>query len=46
MSVEDQPHCGHPSKSRTGENVAKFPQAVHADHCWTNDEISEITGVS
>jgi hypothetical protein len=24
MSVEDQSHCGHPSTSRTDENVKKF----------------------
>jgi hypothetical protein len=24
MSVEDQPHCGHPSMSRTDQHVEKF----------------------
>jgi hypothetical protein len=24
MSVEDQPHCGHPSMRRTERNVEKF----------------------
>jgi hypothetical protein len=46
MSVEDQPHCGHPSTSRTDKNVAELPQAVRADYCRTNDETSDITGVS
>ena len=35
-----------PSTSRNDENVEKVHQAVLADCCWTNDEISEITDVS
>jgi len=46
MPVEDQPHCGRPSASRTDENVAKVLQAVHAECCQPNDKISQITGVS
>jgi hypothetical protein len=46
ISAEDQLHCGHPSTSRTDQNVEKVHQAVLADHHRTNDEISEIKGVS
>ena len=46
MSVDDQPRCGPPSTSRNDENVEKVHQAVLADCCRTNDEISEITDVS
>jgi hypothetical protein len=45
MSVEDQPHCGRPSTSRTDKKVGKVHQALLADHCQTIDEIS-VTGVS
>ena len=43
---EDRPRCGHPSTSRTDENVEKIRQAVLADRCQTTDEISGVTGVS
>jgi hypothetical protein len=46
MSVEDQPHCGCSSTSRTDKKVGKVHQAVVADHFWTIDEFSEITSVS
>ena len=46
MSVENQLSCGHPSTSRTDENVQKVHQAVLANRCRTSDETSEITGVS
>ena len=44
-SVEDQPRFVPPSMSRNDENVEKVHQAVLADCCRTNDEISEITDV-
>jgi hypothetical protein len=31
MFVEDQPHCGHGTMSRTDKNVGKVCQAVRAD---------------
>ena len=46
MSVENQPSCGHPSTSRTDENIEKVHQAVLANRRQTIDENSEITGVS
>ena len=46
MSVEEQMSCGHPSTSRTDENVEKVYQAGLADRRRTINEISEITGVS
>jgi len=46
MSVEEQMSCGHPSTSRTDENVEKVYQAGLADRRRTLTEISEITGVS
>jgi len=46
MSVEDQLSCGRPSTSRTDGNVEKVHQAGLADHRWTINKISEITGVS
>jgi hypothetical protein len=45
MSVEDQPHCGCLSRSRTDKNVEKVRQVVLAYHCRTIDKISEITGM-
>jgi histone-lysine N-methyltransferase SETMAR len=46
MSVEDHPHSGRPSRSRSDENVGKVCQAVFEDRRWNTDEISEITGLS
>ena len=46
MSVENQWSCGHPSMSRTDENVEKVHQAVLAKRRRTIDENSEIKGVS
>jgi len=41
MSVEDHPHSGRPSTSRTDRNVEKIDE----DRRYTIDEISEATGV-
>ena len=46
MSVEDHPHSGHPSTSRTNENVKKIRQKIHEDRQYTTDKISEAKGVS
>ena len=45
MSVEDYPHSGRPSKSRTDENVEKIQQKIE-DHRVTIEEISEAIGVN
>jgi len=44
--VEDQPHCGHHTVSKTDENVEKVLQTVLRDRRRTIDEISEVTYVS
>ena len=46
MSVEDHPHSGCPSTSRTDENVEKIREQISEDRRYTIDEISEATGVS
>jgi len=46
MSGEDHLRSGHLSLSGTDRNVEKVCQAVLADHHWTIDKISEITGMS
>jgi len=45
MSVEDHPHSGHLSTSRTDENVEKIQEKINEDCRYTSDEISEATGV-
>jgi len=44
MSLEDQPRSGHPSTSRTDENIKKIHNAIF-DH-QTFDELEALTGVS
>ena len=46
MSVEDHPHSGRLSTSRTDENVEKIQEKINEDRRYTTDEISEATGVS
>jgi len=46
MSVEDHPHSGRPSTSRTDENVEKIREQINQDSRYTIDEISEAIGVS
>ena len=46
MSVEDHPHSGRPSTSRTDENVEIIREKNNEDRRYTTDEISEDTGVS
>ena len=46
MIVEDHPHSGHPSTSRSNENVEKIRQKINEGHRYTIDEISEALGVS
>jgi len=46
MSVENHPHSGRPSTSRTDENVEKIRKQINEDRRYTIDEISEATGVS
>jgi len=46
MSVEDHPHSGRPSTSRTDENVKEIRERINEDRQYTIDEISEATGVS
>jgi len=46
MSIEDHPHSGCLSTSRTDENVEKIREKINEDRRYTNDEISEATGVS
>jgi len=46
MSVEDHPHSGRPSTSRTNKNVKKIREQINENNQYTIDEISEATGVS
>ena len=46
MSIEDHPHSGHPSTSRTDENVENIREQINKDRQYTIDEISEATGMS
>jgi len=46
MSVEDHPHSGRQSTSRTDENIEKIREKINEDRRYTIDEISESTGVS
>ena len=46
MSCEDQPRSGRPSACRNDENLGKGHNAIRADHRWTINDISEITGLS
>jgi len=46
MSVEDHPHSGLLSTSRTDENVKKIREQIIEDCRYTIDETSEATGVS
>ena len=46
MSLEDQPRSGHPSTSRTNENIQKIRNAIMFDRCRTIDELEALTGVS
>ena len=46
MRVEDHPHSGRPSTSRTDENVGKIREKINEDRRYTTDDISEATGVS
>ena len=46
MSIEDHPHSGRPSTSRTDENVEKIREKINKDRWYTIDKISEATGVS
>jgi len=45
MSLEDQPRSGHPSTSRTEENVKKTHNAIMFDRRRTTDELEATTGV-
>jgi len=45
MSVEDHPHFGRLSTSRTDENVEKIREQINEDRRYTIDEISEATGI-
>jgi len=46
MSCEDQPRPGLPLTCQNDENLEKVCNTINADHRWTIDEISEITGLS
>ena len=46
MSVEDHPHSGRFSTSRTNKNVENIRQKINEDHRYTIDKISEAIGVS
>jgi len=46
IGVQDHPHSGCPSTSRTDENVKKIREKISEDRWYTIDEISEATGVS
>jgi len=46
LSVEDHPHSGRLSTSRTDKNVVKIREKINADRQYTTDEISEATAVS
>ena len=44
MSLADQPQSGHPSTSRTDDNIKKI-RDVMFDHRRTVDELEALTGV-
>jgi len=46
MSLEDQLRSGHPSTSRTDENIKKIHDAIMFDRCRTIDKLEALTGVS
>jgi len=46
MIVEDHPHSGRLSTSRTDDNVETIREKINEDRRYTIDEISEATGVS
>jgi len=46
MSCEDQPRSGRHSTCRNDENLEKVRNAINADCCRSNDEISEINSLS
>ena len=46
MSVENHPHSGRPSTSRSDENVEKIRQTINEDRRYTTDEVSEAMGMS
>ena len=46
MSLEDQPRSGHPTTSRTDENIQKICDAITFDRRQTIDELEALTGVS
>ena len=46
MSLEDQLRSGHPSTSRTDENIKKIHDAIMFDRCQTIDKLEALTGVS
>jgi len=46
MSVEDRPHSGRPSTSRSDVNVEKSRHKFNEDRRYTIDETSEAMGVS
>jgi hypothetical protein len=46
LSVEDFEHSGWPSTSKMTENVEKFWELIHEDHCWTIHELADIVGIS
>jgi len=46
MSLEDQPRSGHPSTSRTDENIKKIHDAIMFDRRRAGDKLEALTGVS
>jgi hypothetical protein len=45
MSLEDQSQSGHPSTSRTDENIKKICYAIMFDHHQMIDKLEALTGV-
>jgi hypothetical protein len=46
VSVEDDKRSGRPSTRKTTENVEKFWELIHEDHCWAVHELADTVGIS
>jgi len=46
MSLEDQPRSGHPSTSRTDENIKKIRDVITFDRLRKINKLEALTGVS
>jgi hypothetical protein len=44
--VDDDPHSGRPSTSKTDDNVAKVCEVIHSNRCLTVREVAEELSIS